>query len=126
MDGILLRALLLQSIQCEEFAEIKLDITKNLDIKPTDIIKSLKAHKLALDSEEQFKDGNINLSSPRQVHRGNVNDGKDKFGATKPIYRIPRWPKGLYEVCTKSLWKQLSVWKMLVNKEILNRDEEKN
>jgi len=125
MDDILLRALLLQSIQCDEFAEIKLDITKNLDIKPTDIIKSLKAHKLALDSEEQFKDGTLSLSSPRQVRRGNMNDGNDKFGANKPNFRIPRWPKGLFEVCTKSLWKQLSVWKMLVNKENLNVDEEK-
>ena len=125
MDDILLRALLLQSIQYEEFAEIKLEITKNLDIKPTDIIRSLKAHKLALDSEEQFKDGNINVSPPRQVRRSNVNDGNEKFGTTKPNFRIPRWPKGLYEVCTKSLWKQLSVWKMLVNKEILNGDGEK-
>ena len=102
-----------------------MDITKNLGIKPSDIIKSLEAHKLALDLEEQFKDGTLSLSSPRQVRRGNINDGNDKFGANKPSFRIPRWPKGLFEVCTRSLWKQLSVWKMLVNKEILNGDEEK-
>ena len=60
----------------------------------------------------------------RRIRRGNVNDGNEKFGAIKPNFRTPRWPKGLFEVCTKTLWKQLSVWKMLVNKEILNVDEE--
>ena len=89
MDDIWLRALLLQSIQCEEFAEIKLEITKNLDIKPTDIIRSFKVHKLALNSEEQFKDGNINLSPPRQVRRSNVNDCNEKFGAGRLSFAFP-------------------------------------
>ena len=31
----------------------------------------------------------------------------------------------MYEVCTNSLYKQLSVWKMLVNKDNLNELEEK-
>ena len=40
-DDILLRAFLLQSIQCDEFPDIKLDITKDLDIKPSDILYSM-------------------------------------------------------------------------------------
>ena len=124
-DDVLLRALLLQSIKCDEFAEIKLEITKDLDMKPAEIIKSLKAHQLALDSEEVLKEQRSGLLEPRQVRRGTVTDGKEKFGDTKPHFRIPRWPKGLYEVCTNSLWKQLSVWKMLVNKGNLNDVEHK-
>ena len=124
-DDILLRALLLQSIQCEEFADVKLEITKDLDMKPNDIIKSLKAHQLALDSEETLNDSRGLIPSQRTIRRGNMNDSKDKFGDTKPIFRVPKWPRGLYEVCTRSLWKQLGVWKMLVNKDQLNEHEEK-
>ena len=43
-DDILIRALILQSIQCEEFADFKLEITKDLDMKPNDILKLSKAH----------------------------------------------------------------------------------
>ena len=124
-DDILLRALLLQAIQCEDFVDVKLEITKDLDMKPDAIIKSLKAHKLALDSEEILSDGRSTMTSPRQVRRGNISDGASKFGDTKPAFRIPRWPRGLYEVCTAPLWKQLTAWKMLVNKDKLNDDEHK-
>ena len=124
-DAILLRALLLQSIQCDTFAEIMLEITKNLDMAPENIIKSLKAHKPTLDSEEMSSDIKVNMISPRQVRRSNISDGKEKFGDTKPIFRIPRCPRGLYEVCSKSLWKQLATWKMLSNKNQLNEEETK-
>ena len=124
-DDVLLRALLLQAIQCEDFTDVKLEITKDLDMKPDAIIKSLKAHKLALDSEEIISDGRSTMTSPRQVRRGHISDGASKFGDTKPTFRIPRWPRGLYEVCTGPLWKQLTAWKMLVNKEKLNDDERK-
>ena len=67
-DDILFQALLLHSIQCNEFVEIKLEIKKNLDMNSNDIIKSLKAHQLALDSEEQFKDGQHDISPPMQAH----------------------------------------------------------
>ena len=72
-----------------------------MDIKPTDIIRSLKAHKLALDSEEQFKDGNINLSPPRQVRRSNVNDGNEKVGVASYLSHSPlakRFIRGLYKI----------------------------
>ena len=53
-DDVLLRDLLLQSIQCDNFAEIKLEITKDLDMKPTYTIDSLKSHQLDLDSVGQY------------------------------------------------------------------------
>ena len=89
-----------------------------------DIIKSLNAHKPTLDSEEMSSDIKVNMSSPRQVRRSNILDGKEKFGDNKSIFRIPRWPRGLYEVCSKSLWK-LATWKILSNKNQLNEEETK-
>ena len=115
-DDALMRALLLQSIQCEEFARIKLDITKNLDMKPNEIVQELKSHQLALDSEGAIKEGRADTTLSRTVRRGNASDGKAKFGDTKPACHIPAWPKGLQEVCPKFLWKQLVIWKSLVNK----------
>ena len=53
-DNVLLCALLLQSIQCYDFAEKKLEITKDLDMEPIYIIESLKPHQLALDPCEQY------------------------------------------------------------------------
>ena len=94
-DDIFLRALLLQSIQCEDFTDVKLKITKDLDMKPNAILRSLKAHQLALDSEESLIDGRRESSSSRQVHWGNGNDGKDKFGDQKPSFQVAKWPKGL-------------------------------
>ena len=54
-----------------------------------------------------------------------MNNGKEKFGDSNPIFRIPKWPKGLYEVYSCSLNKRLGVWKMLINKDKLNKFEEK-
>ena len=94
-------------------------------MKPDAIIKSLKAHKLALDSEEILTDGRSTITSPHQVRQCNVSDGSTKFGDTKHTFHIPRWPHGLYEVCSTSLWKQLAAWKILVNKDKFNDDESK-
>ena len=87
------------------------------------IIKMLKAHKLVLNSEDFLKDGQVDLVSPRQVWRGSTSDRKEKFGQTKPHFRIPKWPKSLAEVCSRSLWRQVRYWKQLVNRSDLNQDE---
>ena len=64
-------------------------------MKPNTILQFLKAHQLALGSEESLVDGHRDSSSSRQVRCGNVNDGKDKFGDHKPSFHVPKWPKGL-------------------------------
>ena len=115
-DDILMRALLLHSIQYDEFARIKLDITQNLDMKPNEIVQKLKAHQLALDSEGTIKEVRVDSVLSRTVRRGNVTDGKSKFGDTESTSRISVWPKGLQEVCSEPLWRQLMIWKSLVNK----------
>jgi len=107
-DNVVLRALLLQSIQCDDFAEIKLEITKDLDMKPIDIIESLKSHQLALDSGEQYGSSsrtNNDFTTSRCSCHDVVADCKEKIGETKPHFRITRWPKSFYEVCPPSLWK---------------------
>ena len=88
-DDILMRILLLQSIQCDEFAQIKLDIPKILDKKPGEIVQELKSHQLALDSEETLKDVRVDSALSRTVRNGNATDGKEKFGDTQPTSRIP-------------------------------------
>ena len=83
---------------------------------------------LALASEEQMNDSSTPIKSvsfkTKSVRRGGKNE-KEKEKTTSPAkessskYRVPfvpSWPKGLYDVCSNSLWKQLSDWKALVNK----------
>ena len=80
--NVLIRALLLQSIQCDDFAEIKLEITKNLDITPIDIIKHFKSHQLAFDLGEQYNSSyctSNDFTISRGSRRGVVTDGKEKF-----------------------------------------------
>lgn len=121
-DEVLLRALLIRSIQCDEFEDVKKEITKNLDMKPKDILKLLKTHHLALESEKSFEDITSIGGKPksRAIRRGKTNDTTQK-DKRQPF--IPSWPQGLYDVCTESLWGQLSVWKSLVNKPNKNSGE---
>ena len=65
-------------------------------MKPNNILKSLKVHQLALNSEEVLNDDREEMDTPRQVRRGNVNDGREKFGDSNPFFSIPKWPKGLF------------------------------
>lgn len=117
-DEILIRALLLRAIQCEEYEDVKKEIMKDLNMKPKDILLALKTHHLALESADSFHD----ITSPgkpksRAIRRGKTSDGSEKKSDSKwrePF--IPAWPHGLIDVCTDSLWNQLSVWKSLVNK----------
>ena len=125
-DDVLLRALLIKGIQCDEFQDVKGDITKDLDMKPTTILVELKKTHTALESDDQLNEstkphGKSNHKI-RNIRRGNSVSPKSDLShstnspTTKRVPYIPRWPKGLYEVCTKKLWAQLSEWKALVNK----------
>lgn len=129
-DEILIRALLLRAIQCEEYEDVKKVVTKNLNIKPKDILTELKNHHLALESEERLNDVSTSSSKSktktvrRGASKGNESDTSSKNGDSKwrtPF--IPRWPNGLSEVCTTKLWSQLNDWKSLVNKTNKNNNE---
>lgn len=123
-DDILLRALLLRAIQCDEYEDVKKDITKDLDMKPDEILVALKKHHHAMGTEESFND----IASPstiksksRVIRRGKTDEKKSDSKWREPF--IPAWPSGLIDVCTNSLWSQLSNWKSLVNKSNKNSNE---
>ena len=93
-------------------------------MKPIDIKESLKSHQLALDSGENMILCLVLVTTLQQVEVYAVVlllIVKKKI-ETKPNFQIPRWPKGFYEVCPPSLWKQLGKWKMLVNRDKLNEE----
>ena len=71
----------------------------------------------------------IHHQKTKTVRRGSSST-KDSAPPSSPSgvnrkYFIPRWPKGLYDVCTPYLWKQLSQWKSYVNKENLTSEEKR-
>lgn len=125
-DDILLRALLIRAIQCDEFEDVKTDAMKDLNMTPKSILDELKKTHQAIKSNESlgdFSSGGSPSKSKIVRRAGKGNDDKnndsnssDKNKSFRNAY-IPNWPQGFKEVCTDSLWNQLSVWKSLVNKQ---------
>ena len=119
-DNALMRALLLRSIDCEDFAEVKLEITKNLDMEASKIIDSLRAHYTAMNANSKLmnKDPGSKTRTSRRggvVGGGNPNDEAQGF--------VPKFPPGLKDLIGDHIWNQLSHWRALVNKPGLNTNE---
>ena len=130
-DDVLLRALIIRAIQCDDLDDVKKIINKDLTMKPSTIFVELRSHHLALASEEQMNDStppnkSVTFNKTKSIRRGGRGDkdkekkeGNSNSSKESSKYRVPfvpSWPKGLYDVCSNSLWKQLSDWKALVNK----------
>jgi hypothetical protein len=64
-DDTLLRALLIRAIQCEDFESVKTDISKDLDMKPAEILTELKKQHLAMESDEQLNEKKNSYSSSK-------------------------------------------------------------
>jgi hypothetical protein len=97
-DDVLLRALIIRAIQCDDFDDVKKIINKDLTMKPSTIFSELRSHHLALASEEQMNDSSTPIKSvsykTKSVRRGGKNekekDGKSTTYSSKepPKYRI--------------------------------------
>ena len=120
-DNALMRALLVQALRTDEFKAVKVEINKDMTLSPKEIVAKLRAHHLALESDEKFtgsKPGSTSVTgSTRSIRRG------ESSKATS--YKIPTWPTNLSKCISESVYKQLNFWKMLVNNPRRNAKQQK-
>ena len=122
-DAALMRALLLHSVRAEEFSDVKLQINKQFNLAPKDIVSHLRAHHLAINTDD-----NLTNKKPSGKTTAGLKSRRGKTGAIeKSPSRIecPRFPNGLRESIGKSVWGQLCKWKMLFNRPNKSEDDEK-
>ena len=122
-DAALMRALLLHSVRAEEFSDVKLQINKQFNLAPKDIVSLLQAHHLAINTDDNL----TNKKSSGKTTAG-LKSWRGKTGVIeKSPSRIecPRFPNGLREAIGNSVWGQLCKWKMLFNRPNKSEDDEK-
>ena len=113
----------MQAIKCEVFDNVKLDITKDISIKPDSIISKIKQHNIALEASSTLGDtslsGKLKIAKTRRASSSSPtpNKSNNNFGNGKPKPTfIPKFPAGLKEVLTKEVWVQLCDWRTLCNR----------
>ena len=111
-DNALLHALLLHSVEAEAFTNVKLQVNKDMGLKPDSIVNLLHNHHLAISTDKCFtgfqcgsKTGS-NLKSCR---------GKSSLDVKK-VKECPRFPNGLCDTIGDPMWQQLCQWKELFNR----------
>ena len=127
-DDILLQALLIHSIQYDNFSDVKKEDTKYLNI-----LSKLKKEHQAIEAGESLHNSATTIqikSQSRTIRRGSKGNTVGKPNGSTTDKRttfwapyIPNWPQGFRNVCTDGLWNQINVWKSLVNKLNENSNE---
>jgi hypothetical protein len=112
-DTMVMRGSSFQSVTCEEFHSVMIDLDKNLSIQPDDLIKALEDHYHAYQHLATI--AGHSSSATKAINHGTKNDptaGVDKASssAMKLGWNIPPLPRSLHNCVCGFIFNQLKKW----------------